>query len=496
MTNTRQVDGIVAEGWQIDSGVSNDKPLGLGVRLAYGCGAVAYGIKDNGFAYFLLLFYTTVVGLEPALAGTALLIALLLDGLGDPIVGYWSDNTRSKWGRRHPFMYAAAIPVAISYALLWQPPDWSEGALFLYLVVLAVLVRTLITFYETPSSALMPELTADYDERTAIQAWRSLFGWVGGASMAVFMYAFLLVPNEHYPVGSLNREGYETGGLIASGVMLLAILVSAAGTHHRIKVLVEPAPRAIRGISGVLGEVLETLRDKSFFALFISSIASSVATGLTAALTFLMLTYFWGFSSLEMFYWLALVLVSALLGFVMAPWASKRWGKKPAAIRLGIVAFTVQPLPVFFRLMGWMPENGDPALFPLLAVVNTLDLAFVIAMQAILFSMLADLVEHSEVRTGRRNEGVFYSALTFIRKTNQGIGTFIAGLMLSAVSFPQGAAPEEVPVESVMQLGGLLIASQWLLWAVMLAALAFYQLDRRQHQSNLATIAARTASDR
>jgi GPH family glycoside/pentoside/hexuronide:cation symporter len=209
-----------------------------------------------------------------------------------------------------------------------------------------------------------------------------------------------------------------------------------------------------------------------------------------------MLTYFWGFSSLEMFYWLALVLVSALLGFVMAPWASKRWGKKPAAIRLGIVAFTVQPLPVFFRLMGWMPENGDPALFPLLAVVNTLDLAFVIAMQAILFSMLADLVEHSEVRTGRRNEGVFYSALTFIRKTNQGIGTFIAGLMLSGVSFPQGAAPEEVPVESVMQLGGLLIAAQWLLWAVMLAALAFYQLDRRQHQSNLATIAARTASDR
>ena len=128
-------------------------PLGLGVRLTYGFGAVAYGIKDNGFAYFLLLFYGTVVGLEPALAGTALLIALIFDAFSDPIVGYWSDNTRSRWGRRHPFMYAAAIPVALCYSLLWQPPDWDDGALFLYLVVLAVLIRTLITclLYTSPS---------------------------------------------------------------------------------------------------------------------------------------------------------------------------------------------------------------------------------------------------------------------------------------------------------------------------------------------------------
>jgi len=141
-----------------------------------------------------------------------------------------------------------------------------------------------------------------------------------------------------------------------------------------------------------------------------------------------------------------------------------------------------------------MPENNDPMLFPILAIVNTVDLAFVIAMQAILFSMLADLVEHSEVRTGRRSEGVFYSALTFIRKTNQGIGTFIAGLMLSAVSFPQGSAPAEVPTASVMQLGALLVSSQWLLWAIMLVALGFYQLDRQQHQSNLAAISTRASS--
>jgi Na+/melibiose symporter-like transporter len=241
----------------------------------------------------------------------------------------------------------------------------------------------------------------------------------------------------------------------------------------------------------VFKEVIETLADRSFFALFISSIASAVATGLTAALTFIMLTYFWAFSSLEVFYWTLLVVLSALMGLLIAPRASKRWGKKGAALRLGILAFSVQPLPVLFRLLGWMPENGDPLLFPILATVNTIDLGLIIAMQAIFFSMLADLVEHSEVKTGRRNEGVFFSALTFIRKTTQGIGAFVAGLILQVVAFPEGASPADVPYESVLQLGTLLVPSQWFLWGVMLVALAYYRLDRAQHQSNLAAIQSR-----
>ncbi len=471
--------------------MNSSKRIGWVVNGTYGFGAVAYGIKDNGFAYLLLLFYGTVVGLEPALVGTALLIALIFDAFSDPVVGYWSDNMRSRWGRRHPFMYAAAIPAALCYSLLWQPPEWTEGELFVYLVVLAILIRTLITFYETPSSALMPELTADYDERTSIQAWRSFFGWAGGAGMAVFTYGFLLVPTETYPVGILNRDGYETYGTIAAVVMLIAILVSALGTHHRIGALAQPPPRAQKSLLSAVGEVLDTLRDKSFLALFISTIAGAAASGLTAALAFLMLTYFWGFSSEEIYYWTALVVVSAVLGLMIAPWASKRWGKKNAAIRLGVIAFILQPLPVVCRLFGWMPENGDPLLFPILATVNTIDLGLIIAMQSILYSMLADLVEHTEVRTGRRSEGVFFSALTFIRKTNQGIGAFMAGLILQAVALPRDVPPAQVPAASLTQMGSLLVSAQWILWGIMLAALAFYRLDRRQHEANLATIEAR-----
>lgn len=209
-----------------DSG-NNHQSLPLRAQILHGIGAMAYGIKDNGFAYFLLLFYSTVVGLESALVGTALLIAMVLDALSDPVIGYWSDRTRSRWGRRHPFMYASALPVAVCYAFLWSPPDWSSQGLFLYLLVMAVLIRTLITLFETPSSSLLPELTLDYDERTAVQSWRLFFAWTGGTALAVIMFAFLLVPTPSQAIGTLNRDGYAIYGWLAAGLMFVSIMTSA-----------------------------------------------------------------------------------------------------------------------------------------------------------------------------------------------------------------------------------------------------------------------------
>ena len=98
------------------------KRLPLSTKLFYGLGSVAFGVKDNGFAFFLLLYYNQVLGLPEALVGLGILIALMVDAVVDPVIGYLSDHLRSRWGRRHPFMYAAAIPVGVSYYLLWSPP--------------------------------------------------------------------------------------------------------------------------------------------------------------------------------------------------------------------------------------------------------------------------------------------------------------------------------------------------------------------------------------
>lgn len=469
-----------------------DKPS-IGTKLAYGFGSVAFGVKDGGFNYFLLLFYGTVVGLEPGLVGLAILIALVLDAVSDPLVGYWSDNFRSRWGRRHPFMYAAAIPVAASYYLLWNPPDWSQGELFAYLLGLSVVIRTFLTFYETPSSALLPELTTDYEERTKLQSYRLFFGWSGGSAMSVLMFGVLLVETAEYATGTLNREGYANYGVIASLLMLAAIVVSSMGTHHCIPHLRQPPAREAFSMRKLFGEMFETLREKSFLALFWATLLGSVATGFSASLAFIMLTYFWGFSSEQQFLWTALVFLSAFFGFLIAPRAVKLWGKKKAVIILGLVAFTVAPAPVILRLFGLMPENGDPILFPLVVSINTLDLSLIIALQAVLYSMIADLVESSEVRTGRRSEGVFYAAVTFTRKCTVGLGSFAGGIILSAVAFPQGADRNEVSTETLWQLGALYAPTLLALWMAMIFAISRYRIDKESHEENLRKLSSTQA---
>ena len=180
--------------------MSTSSRLPLRTKLAYGFGAVAFGVKNNGFDYFLLLFYSQVMGVDAPLVGLALLIALLFDAFSDPVVGYLSDNTHSKWGRRHPWMYASALPVAIGYFLLWVPPAGLTGnELFPYILVLAIFIRVCITLFEVPSSALSAELTQDYDDRTSLFSYRYFFGWIGGTDSRVAHHV-------HY---QMNFEGVK-----------------------------------------------------------------------------------------------------------------------------------------------------------------------------------------------------------------------------------------------------------------------------------------------
>src|SRR5579863_1216764 len=220
-------------------------PLDLRTKFFYGFGSVSFGVKDNGFSYMLLLFYNQVVGLPPLLVGLALLVALLVDAIVDPLIGQISDNVRTPLGRRHPFMYAAALPVAVSYLALWNPPHWGQQALFFYLVVTAVVIRVFISFYEVPSSALSAELSTNYDERTTLLSYRYFFGWVGGLTMNFLAFAFLLTPDATHKVGQLNPVGYSKYGLIASVVMFFAILISAAGTQRRAAKLNIPPKRRL-----------------------------------------------------------------------------------------------------------------------------------------------------------------------------------------------------------------------------------------------------------
>jgi glycoside/pentoside/hexuronide:cation symporter, GPH family len=467
---------------------------GLGTRLAYGFGSAAYGIKDGGFSYFLLIFYSQVIGLDARLVGLAITIALVVDAISDPIVGYWSDNLHSRWGRRHPFMYASALPVAFTYFLIWNPPvGWSQTGLFWYLLGLAVLIRTCITFYETPSSALAPEMASDYDARSSLLGWRYFFGWAGGNAMTVMNFAILFpaFATAAIPNGQFNREAYQLYGMIASVLIFGAIMVSALGTHRHIPHLKQPPPRRTITLRTVFRELFETLANRSFAALFTANLVGAVATGLSASLSFYFSAYFWGFTSLQIGLVTASVFGSAVIGSSLAPIASRTIGKKRGAMLIGALAGLGLPLPIMLRLAGVLPPNGDPLIFWFVLFSTMIDVGLIICFQVLASSMLADLVEQAELKTGRRSEGVFFAANTFIRKAVQGLGVMAAGWVLTLASFPKGARPDQVGPDSLFQLGASYVPAVLTLWLLMMLAISRYKLERGDHEANLKALAER-----
>ncbi len=467
----------------------------LGTKLAYGVGSVAFGVKNNGFDYFLLIFYSQVLGADASLVGTALLIGLLFDAFSDPIIGYLSDNTRSRWGRRHPYMYGAAIPIAFAYYFLWNPPaDVRGNDLFLYLLTLVIGIRFLITLYEVPSSALVAEITDDYDERTSMLSFRYFFGWSGGTLMATLALAVFLVPTPDIPNGMFNIEGFGQFGLTAACVIFSAIMISSLGTHSQIPNLREPPPQRKMTLKVVFSELFETLANRSLLSLFAAALFGAIATGVAAGLNYYINSYYWEFSNQQISIISLSVVISAVLGLVISPIVSRKIGKKQGAIRVGMIAFTVAPLSVFLRLFDLMPANGDPTLFPIVLTLTVLDVALIITFQTLMASMIADVVEESELKTKRRSEGVFFAAITFSRKFVQGFGVVSATLILGIAQFPKGKLPGEVDPDTIYTLGMLYAPTLFIVWMIMIGCLKFYKIDRQGHEANLRALREQQAA--
>jgi glycoside/pentoside/hexuronide:cation symporter, GPH family len=195
----------------------------LKTKVAYGIGAMAYGIKENGYTTFLLLFYNQVVGLPAGAVGSIIGIALIFDAMIDPLIGIMSDRTHTRWGRRHPWLYASALPIAISWLLLWYPPQGSQQMILGWLLVVAIMTRAAIATNEVPSLAMAPEMTPDYHERTSVLRYRYLFGWAGGLMMLMLAYGVFL------PVmsGEGAAKGYQNYGLFGAITMAATVLISA-----------------------------------------------------------------------------------------------------------------------------------------------------------------------------------------------------------------------------------------------------------------------------
>jgi Na+/melibiose symporter-like transporter len=459
-------------------------------KFLYGFGSIAYGIKDNGFRALLLIYYNQVVGLPAGLVATAIMIALVVDSIFDPIIGQISDTWHSKWGRRHPFMYAAAVPSAISFLFLWNPPlHWSQSQLLAYLVVAAVVVRTFITLYEIPSSALVSELTSNYDERTSLMSYRFLFFFWGSLTLTILTYRVLMVTDAAHPVGQLNPASYVRYGWVASAMMLTAILVSAIGTHRWIPRLRQPPAAKKKSLFAIAKDMYDTLAHRSFLMVTVAGLCKGMALGISGSLGLYMNTFFWQLSAPQLAILTLDGFFTALFAASLTPRVSKRFGKKNTIIWFFALSFIIGVTPQVLRVMGLFFENGSPWLVPTLFVHGVIFGTFGIGSTILASSMIADCVEDSELRTGRRSEGLFFSASSLIQKAISGVGVMGSGLILAYIAFPAKAKPGMVDQSVLNNLVLTAVPTSGLLYAVGTVCLVMYGISRSKHEANLRELA-------
>jgi glycoside/pentoside/hexuronide:cation symporter, GPH family len=462
--------------------------LPLRIKLGNGFGSIAYGVKDNGFATLLLLFYNQVLGLDAALVGFILLLALLGDAIIDPLVGYWSDKTHTRWGKRHPWMYAAILPMAAAWIMLWHPPVMGQSMLYLYLLLFAFLMRAAVSCYEIPALSVVPALTADYDERTAITRWRYLFAWAGGLTMLSLAFAVLLVPSEQYPVGQLNKDGYQMYGWVGAAFMIVATSVAALTTHRRIARKPDIAPTHLP-LGQTLREIRKTLANRAYLILMASSLFAFVAQGVAFSITTYMLTYFWEMPQEGFLAYSVTLFVGVIGSFLLVGAMQSRVEKRTGAVLAGSLSLVITLLPYALRAVGLFPENGHPALIPALFTLVTISNALAVAAAMLGQSMAADVVEDSQARTGKRDEGLFFSGYFFVQKCSHGLGIFISGSIISISGLPAKAVPGAVAEPVLTSLWMLYMAALTMLSISSIFAISKFPITRAQHEARLAELA-------
>lgn len=465
--------------------MAEQRPLPLRLRLVHGAGAIAFGVKDNGFSFFLLIYYNQVLGMDAGLVSLALLIALLVDALVDPLIGNLSDRTYTAWGRRLPWLYAAPIPLALAWAMMWSPPADAAPS-FLGLVGIAIVVRLLLSACEVPSISLVPEITRDYDERTTLFRYRALAAWMGGLGMMVLAYTVFMPGAE----GLLDRQGYFAFGIFGACLMAVSVIGSAAGQHRLLARLPDhkPPPFSLRI---AFAEIVEAFSERSFLILAAGAVAAYVNQGMIFSISNYLNLFVWRLTREQLVLYPFVLFASVVLMFVVIGPLHRRFGKAHTAAITAVAGAVVGFVPYALFLGGAWPQTGSYAstlgYFAFLLFANTLGVVSMVSAT----SMIAEIVEAFEERTHRRAEAAFYSGNWLIQKCATGLGIFITGQIIAFSQLPANASPGSVD-ESVLFRLALAFGAGTLVLAVVAAFwLARFPISRAEHEARLERLASR-----
>jgi len=439
-------------------------------KLFYGAGDLGFSTCNSVLGILFAIFLTDVVGLRPGLAALAVFVGRSWDYVNDPLIGYLSDRTRSRWGRRRPFLLFGCVPFGLAFAALWyRPPIPNQLMLAIYYGAVYLLYDALATLVYMPYYALTPELTEDYDERTTLTSYRMAFTIVGG------LIAFTV------PMAVIGSMRPENGGRVlavgaAIGLMsAMGILATFLGTRER------PRTQKIEQ-HGLWTSLRAAVANRPF--LFAMGIFLFTWASLEIVQSMLLFFLKYAMRMEEQSDIIAgTIFVTALLVLPLWEWVSRRMDKRRAYIA-GMVFLSAVVLVLFAAEPSW----GLPTVLALAALAGV----GVSAMHVLPWSIIPDAVEWDELRTGQRHEGTFYSLVLLLRKVATSIALPLTLLFLEWSGYVSNAdmqAPQAV--RAIKILTGPVPAA---LLCIGIAFAAFYPLSRERHAEVRAQLAARRAT--
>jgi GPH family glycoside/pentoside/hexuronide:cation symporter len=432
---------------------TSKRPLSFWMKLLYGSGDWGFSSMGMMRSIFYAIYLTDVVGLEARLASFGALLGIVWDAINDPIIGFLSDRIHTRWGRRRPFLLWFAIPFGFSFITLWSAPDWeSQTALLIYVTLSFMLADTLQTLVGVPFLSLTPELTSDYDERTTLTSFRSFFQLAGG--LAVVITAPTIVDIVLAGGGS-QQQGFMLVGAIFGGIGAIPLLLIGLFVREKSR------PEQTKALS-----IRETIRSAWQNIPFRYMVGIHVLNWSATDMVVVIFPYF-------LLYWVAqgnqlasirlfgveLAYESAFFGILMSVcillipfwrWLSK-WRNKREAYMMGMAFWVVVQLLIFAI------RPGDTASLLILAALAGIGVS---AAYTLPDSIFADVIEWDELRTRRRQEGIFYGIRTLIRKLTGALVIFITLQLLgwSGYVSPPAGTLQFTQTDSALRMIRLLVS--------------------------------------
>jgi len=458
--------------------VISKKPLTKITKLIYGSGDWGRASFNTLRQFFYAIFLTDVVGIDPRLASFAALVSILWDAINDPLVGSLSDNVRTKWGRRRPFLLIFAIPFALAFVLMWWAPPWNSQFLLMVHVTIAYMVSdTIQTLITVPYLSLTPEIARDYDERTSLTSYRMFFNLIASLVTAV---AAPSIMDTVLHAGMSLQQAYLIIGSLFGGMAVAPFFLIFAKIKERE--LPKVIPSEVFTFKDTLKKLWQNTPFRYATGIYVLNWISFDIEGLMLPFFLLYVIAEGDLLQKAFLFGQGIPMESAVFGFLLITatitipiwnWLSKKYSKKTAYI-MGMFFWII--IQINFL---WI-QPGQITLILILAVLAGISVSNAHVLPE---SIFPDVIDWDELRTNTRREGMYYGAVYFLRKLSSAIAIFLALQLLGWFGYqtpPQGvtlfAQPESVTI-TIRILTGPFIAVL-LLSAVIIAW--FYPLTRER----------------